>query len=92
MMEDLVAKPGATKSPVWAYFGFVAGIAEADGKPANKEMPVCRVQLNRSYEGQQHVKPVVASQEQPTYHLLPDKGQLPQNVCNQVEAADSSRH
>ena len=39
MMEDLVPKPGATKSPVWACFGFVAG---ADGKPANEEKTVCR--------------------------------------------------
>ena len=39
MMEDLVPKPGATKSLVWAYFGFIAG---ADGKPANEEKPVCR--------------------------------------------------
>ena len=39
MMEDLILKPGATKSPVWAYFSFVAG---ADGKPANEEKPVCR--------------------------------------------------
>ena len=38
-MEDLVPKPGATKSPVWAYFGFVS---VADGKPANEETPVCR--------------------------------------------------
>ena len=38
-MEDLVSKPGTTKSPVWAHFGFVAG---ADGKPANEEKPVCR--------------------------------------------------
>ena len=38
-MEDLVPKPGATKSPAWAYFGFVAG---ADGKPAKEEKPVCR--------------------------------------------------
>ena len=39
MMEDLVPKPGVTKSPVWAYFGFVVG---ADGKLANEEKPVCR--------------------------------------------------
>ena len=38
-MDNLVPKPGATKSPVWSYFGFVAG---ADGKPANEEKPVCR--------------------------------------------------
>ena len=38
-IENLVPKPGATKSPVWSYFGFVAG---ADGKPANEEKPVCR--------------------------------------------------
>ena len=38
MMEDLVPKPGATKSPLWVYFGFVVG---ADGKPAN-EKTVCR--------------------------------------------------
>ena len=39
MMENLVLKPGATKSPVWTYFGFVAG---ADSKPVNKEKPVCQ--------------------------------------------------
>ena len=39
MIEDLVQKPGVTKSPVWAYFGFVAG---ADNKLANKEKPVRR--------------------------------------------------
>lgn len=39
MMEDLVPKTGMTKPPVWAYFGFVA---EADGKLANKEKPVCK--------------------------------------------------
>ena len=38
-MEDLIPKPGATKFPVWACFGFVAG---ADGKLANEEKPVCR--------------------------------------------------
>ena len=36
MMEDLVPKPGVTKSPVWAHLGFVAG---TDGKPANEEKP-----------------------------------------------------
>ena len=30
MMEDLVPKPGAMKSPVWTYFGFIVG---ADGIP-----------------------------------------------------------
>ena len=39
MMEDLVPKSGVGKSPVWAYFGFVA---VADGKPTNEEKPVCR--------------------------------------------------
>ena len=29
-MEDLVLKPGAMKSPVWTYFGFLAG---PDGSP-----------------------------------------------------------
>ena len=36
-MDNLVPKPGATKSPVWSYF-----VAGADGKPANEEKPVCR--------------------------------------------------
>ena len=39
MMEDLVPKPGATKSPVWAYLAFVVGAA---GKLANEEKPMCR--------------------------------------------------
>ena len=38
-MENLVPKPGATRSPVCSYFAFLAG---ADGKPANEEKPVCR--------------------------------------------------
>ena len=29
-MEDLISKPGAMKSSVWTYFGFVAG---GDGCP-----------------------------------------------------------
>lgn len=36
VMEHLVLKPGEKKSPVWAYFGFVAG---GDGKLAKKKKP-----------------------------------------------------
>ena len=74
MMEDLVPNTGMTKPPVWAYFGFVA---EVDGKPANKEKPVCKecgptvaTKGNNTSNLLSHL-----SMEHPPYHLQLDKGQ-----------------
>jgi len=33
---SLISKPGTTKSPVWSYFGFIAG---NDGKPKDLQKP-----------------------------------------------------
>ena len=44
------------------------------------------MRLNRRYERQQHVEPIVASAEQPCYHLQPDKGQHWQCSCRETFA------